>query len=216
MMVIAQNCEAAEAEIDLMPRSFSSARVHSALLDIKMIWETASWQTRHSAQLSAQHLNPLQAVNHVWNSQMCPRPEETNWKEPVNNQTFFFPPDLFVKQKVFEDNLLMTLKQQTYETTLSKADSNVILRHTALLCSEMTKITDNCLLQVQTPSHMQRGAAVVWKLCSLLLKFKSKPLRSNIPATTQINSFFFLPRSPCKSCRFLSSRLPGLNTCVYF
>lgn len=101
MMVIAQNCEAAEAEIDLMPWSFSSARVHSALLDIKMIWETASRQTRHSAQLSAQHLNPLQAVNHVWNSQMCPRPEETNWKEPANNQPWFFF-DLFVKQRFSE------------------------------------------------------------------------------------------------------------------
>lgn len=113
MMVIAQNCEAAEAEIDLMPWSFSSARVHSALLDIKMIWETASRQTRHSAQLSAQHLNPLQAVNHVWNSQMCPRPEEINWKEPANNQPcFVFFPWLVCQTKVFWDNLLMTLKSK--------------------------------------------------------------------------------------------------------
>lgn len=99
-MVIAQNCEAAEAEIDLMPWSFSSARVHFALLDIKMIWETASRQTRHSAQLSAQHLNPLQAVNHVWNSQMCP--EETKWKEPANNQTFFFLFRLVCQRKGFQ------------------------------------------------------------------------------------------------------------------
>lgn len=95
----------------------------------------------------------------------------------------------------------MTLKQQTHETTLSQAGSNVISRHTVPLCSEMTKITDNCLLQVQTPRHVQRGADV-WELCRLLFQFKSKPLRSNIPATTQINSFlafFFFPQSPCKS-----------------
>lgn len=47
-----------------------------------------------------------------------------------------------------------------YETTLSKADNDVISCHTVLLCSEMTKITDNCLLQVQTPLHMWCGAGV--------------------------------------------------------
>lgn len=126
MMVIAQNCEAAEAEIDLMPWSFSSARVHSALLDIKMIWETASRQTRHSAQLSAQHLNPLQAVNHVWNSQMCPRPEETNWKEPANNQPCFFF-RLVCQTKVFWDNLLMTLKSKRMKQHFPKP--TIMLSH---------------------------------------------------------------------------------------
>lgn len=61
MMVITQNCEAAEAQIDLMPWSLSSTWVYSALSDIKMIWETASWRTRHSVQLSAQHLNSTPA-----------------------------------------------------------------------------------------------------------------------------------------------------------
>lgn len=102
MMVIAQNCEAAEAEIDLMPRSFSSAQARSALLDIKMIWEAASRQTRHSAQLSAQHLNPLGAVNHVRNSQMCPTAEGAQLKRTNWTIGIFFFLHLFVKQRFSE------------------------------------------------------------------------------------------------------------------